>query len=54
MEDEAREEIVQRLWREFSDSTKTAIDDERRFYFVAGARAAIYELTHPNGVRTPE
>lgn len=51
MDDEAREEIVQRLWVEFAESIKTALDDERRFYFIAGARAAVYELSHPNGVR---
>lgn len=44
MSDEAREEIVQRLWSEFADSTKTPSDDPRRFYFVAGARGAFHEL----------
>lgn len=49
MTEDEKEELVYRLWKEFAASIHAPLDDERRFVFVAGARSAIYELSHRNG-----
>lgn len=44
MDEDEREEMIYRLWAEFAAIIGTAATDEKKYAFIAGARAALVEI----------
>lgn len=44
MTEDEKEDLIYRLWAEFATLIGAAANDEKKFAFIAGARAALYEI----------
>jgi hypothetical protein len=45
MSEDEKEEMIRRLWDEFAASIGAAATNEKKFAFIAGARAALHEVS---------